>query len=257
MEQPKLCECGCGHPAPIAKETSKKRGAVKGQPQRFIHGHGLRRPPRLFVEVEQRIGRGVVIDPEVHLPPAEGRNEGARAARLRCDCGKEYVARLHNLLSKKPTLSCGCLNREAVRLGRALSPLVVILPEGRGARNAVLGNYRLGARKRGLAWELSGEDFDRLTGQDCFYCGSPPGSVKKGNADKKRQYNGDFVYNGIDRVDNAIGYTPENVVTCCGTCNFAKKGMSFDEFMAWIARLTERMWFHPELMPTRLLKGGA
>jgi hypothetical protein len=35
----KLCECGCGEPAPIALRTQKSQGAVKGQPQRFIRGH--------------------------------------------------------------------------------------------------------------------------------------------------------------------------------------------------------------------------
>ena len=34
-----LCECGCGNPAPIAKQTSSYRGRVKGQPLRFINGH--------------------------------------------------------------------------------------------------------------------------------------------------------------------------------------------------------------------------
>lgn len=35
----KLCECGCGNPAPIAKYTDGRRGTVKGQPLRFISGH--------------------------------------------------------------------------------------------------------------------------------------------------------------------------------------------------------------------------
>ncbi len=34
-----LCECGCGHPAPIAKYTASERGWIKGQAIRFIHGH--------------------------------------------------------------------------------------------------------------------------------------------------------------------------------------------------------------------------
>lgn len=34
-----LCECGCGQPAPIAKQTRSNRGFVAGQPQRFIRGH--------------------------------------------------------------------------------------------------------------------------------------------------------------------------------------------------------------------------
>lgn len=39
---PKLCECGCGLPAPIAKRTHRQIGHVKGQPTRFIHGHNSR-----------------------------------------------------------------------------------------------------------------------------------------------------------------------------------------------------------------------
>lgn len=35
----KLCECGCGRPAPIAKQTNRRIGHVKGQPIRYILGH--------------------------------------------------------------------------------------------------------------------------------------------------------------------------------------------------------------------------
>jgi len=35
----KLCDCGCGLPAPIATYTNARRGYVKGQPVRFINGH--------------------------------------------------------------------------------------------------------------------------------------------------------------------------------------------------------------------------
>lgn len=38
----KLCECGCGKPAPISKDSDATRGYVKGQPRRFIHGHHRR-----------------------------------------------------------------------------------------------------------------------------------------------------------------------------------------------------------------------
>ncbi len=38
----KLCECGCGKEAPIAKWTSGRYGHIKGQHVRFIRGHHLR-----------------------------------------------------------------------------------------------------------------------------------------------------------------------------------------------------------------------
>lgn len=43
----KLCECGCGEPAPIADTSSERWKRTKGEPQRFVVGHNLRRggPP--------------------------------------------------------------------------------------------------------------------------------------------------------------------------------------------------------------------
>lgn len=35
----KLCECGCGGKAPIATQTNKRIGHIKGEPVRFIRGH--------------------------------------------------------------------------------------------------------------------------------------------------------------------------------------------------------------------------
>ena len=37
-----FCQCGCGEKAPIAKKTTTKRGNVKGEPVRFIMGHGAK-----------------------------------------------------------------------------------------------------------------------------------------------------------------------------------------------------------------------
>jgi len=50
----KLCECGCGQPAPIAKRTRSSRGQKKGEPLRFINGHNTR---LLSSEEQARRGR--------------------------------------------------------------------------------------------------------------------------------------------------------------------------------------------------------
>lgn len=51
----KLCECGCGNPAPIAKRNNKGRGYVKGQPIRFINGHnGIEPKKRFWKKVDKR-----------------------------------------------------------------------------------------------------------------------------------------------------------------------------------------------------------
>lgn len=116
-------------------------------------------------------------------------------------------------------------------------------------------SYKKSARSRGLAWSLTDADFDRLTALDCFYCGQSPSTIQKPL--RSSYEGGDFVYNGLDRADNQSGYTLDNVLPCCKTCNYAKRDMPFDVFMAWIARLTEYHWFHPDVMPSRLLTGGA
>jgi hypothetical protein len=87
---------------------------------------------------------------------------------------------------------------------------------------------------------------------DCHYCGVSPSMVRVLPSGR-----GAFTYNGLDRVDNTLGYMLENVVPCCKTCNIAKGTMPYDDFMAWIGRLIEYHWFRPELTPSRLLKGGA
>ena len=43
LKEIRLCECGCGKTAPLAKWTSRKLGYIKGQPTRFLVGH---RPKR-------------------------------------------------------------------------------------------------------------------------------------------------------------------------------------------------------------------
>lgn len=43
----KLCECGCGLPAPIARQSDTNLGYVKGEPVRFRRGHNGRRERKL------------------------------------------------------------------------------------------------------------------------------------------------------------------------------------------------------------------
>ena len=38
-------------------------------------------------------------------------------------------------------------------------------------------------------------------------------------------------------MDNSKGYTEENSVTACATCNYAKRKMTVHEFLAWARRL--------------------
>lgn len=79
------------------------------------------------------------------------------------------------------------------------------------------------AKVRGKLWNLHDIYGFELCLSDCFYCG------KKSNWPDKR--------NGIDRVNNNIGYIESNTVPACIECNIAKSNSSVDEFKNWIIRL--------------------
>ena len=43
--------------------------------------------------------------------------------------------------------------------------------------------------------------------------------------------------NGIDRIDNNLGYTVQNSISCCKKCNYAKHKMSYDEFIELVTNI--------------------
>lgn len=91
------------------------------------------------------------------------------------------------------------------------------------------GIYRRTAQTRNLSFNLTHEEFKTLTQQDCFYCGAKPSMVSK----SKTGY-GEYIYNGIDRKDNTLGYSINNCVAACKTCNFAKNDLELDVFLNWV-----------------------
>jgi hypothetical protein len=82
-------------------------------------------------------------------------------------------------------------------------------PESKGSS---LGQYRRNAGAVNREFALSKEGFAELCTAACAYC---------------RRTNPS---NGIDRVDNSLGYVPGNCVSCCTECNFMKGGLQHEEF---------------------------
>lgn len=103
--------------------------------------------------------------------------------------------------------------------------------EGVAAFNTFYRNTKHHAAQRGYEWDLSKEQVKEISSKNCHYCGTPPQQVIK--AEKGRCV-GEYVYNGIDRIDNSKGYFIENCVPCCGTCNHAKDVMRVEAFKRWI-----------------------
>lgn len=105
-------------------------------------------------------------------------------------------------------------------------------PLGVSNYNRLLRQYKRQAKHRRFEFNLSEIEFKALTSGNCFYCGIEPRQIMK-----NKDANGGFVYNGIDRIDNAVGYTTTNCVSCCKLCNRAKGSLSQKEWQEWVCRL--------------------
>jgi len=133
-------------------------------------------------------------------------NSAARVKVL-CHCKKEFETALTSL-KRSLTTSCGC-NRK--------------LEYGVASFNNLYFAYKAGASRRKYLFKLTKEYFQFLTKQNCYYCNLPPSQIVKSKCNT-----GDYVYNGIDRVDNSKGYISENCVTCCKKCNSTKQSVSIE-----------------------------
>lgn len=134
-----------------------------------------------------------------------------------CYCG-EYVSIEGRCLIGKMNKSCGCWHGNELEKGEANF-------------NALYGSYHRQAKNRNLKWDLDKEFFRIITKQDCNYCGAEPKLLAK------RSNTLPYLYNGIDRIDNNLGYQTDNVVACCKLCNFMKLTLSKEEFYDHIRRI--------------------
>ena len=82
--------------------------------------------------------------------------------------------------------------------------------------------YKKRANIKLLPFELTKEEYDIAINSQCYLCG-------------RKSYEGRK--NGIDRLDNKLGYTMNNVKSCCGSCNYIKKDMELIELFNKITEI--------------------
>lgn len=143
--------------------------------------------------------------------------KGTWGIKCKCICGNICIVAPNDLL-REAQKSCGCKSMYAEKYndGALLESAI----------NAKLKQIKAHAKERGQRWKLSNEQAILLIKSPCFYCGR---LLKSGTKQRKR-----FKLNGIDRMDNDIGYTITNSVPCCRHCNVAKSTQTMEEFLRHI-----------------------
>lgn len=168
----------------------------------------------------QKFGRLTVVEIDKESIGPNRKSYRIRWA-CKCDCGNVKSISANKLLSNN-TLSCGCLRKEGNQH----------IDFGLSARRSVFSIYKRAAKRRNREFNLSFEFVMEITSKNCYYCGASPS-----NELKSKNKNGSYIYNGIDRVNNNIGYTKDNCVPCCFNCNNAKKQLTQIEFFELIRKI--------------------
>lgn len=148
--------------------------------------------------------------------------------RCKCDCG--YIFNVSGSNIKRAQQCKFCANKV---IGMK-SAKKTRKPQGVSTVNSIYGNYKYRANKKGLSFELTTDQFTKLIFSPCFYCGRVGAQICYEDKIWKK-----IKYNGIDRKNSNIGYTLENCVTCCKTCNYGKRDLPFDEWIAYLSALAQ------------------
>lgn len=201
-----LCICDCGNER-IANTNNLRSGEM--------NSCGCSKKTTLVDLSGKVFGRWTVIGRE--------KNTINNETRWLCECSCENktikIVRGGNLRSGEST-NCGCKRKEGLYNKNPTKKAF-----GESTKNSIYKRYEIGAKKRNIVFYLEKTLFYETIQSNCFYCGCKPSQIVK-----SRNNNGDFIYNGIDRIDSSIGYIPSNIVPCCGECNSMKMGLSLERF---------------------------
>lgn len=108
------------------------------------------------------------------------------------------------------------------------------------AMNQLFRTYKDSAKFRGYIFDLSTEQFKIITSSNCFYCGDKP-KQRRRNGRLNSKYPSFYTFNGIDRVDNSMGYVETNCVPCCKLCNKMKRANTAKEFLEHVVKIAKNM----------------
>lgn len=164
---------------------------------------------------------GIIVDGPQQFKPEN--KKGYVKWKVRCPNCKTETWKFSNTLTKLKYPCKKCYDNS----------MKLYDDEGPAIRKAFM-SLKTNAKSRKLAVNISENEFFKIAKNPCIYCGEKP---TEKTPPKKWQV--PTYLNGIDRVDNSIGYTLENSVPCCRQCNWAKRDLTLQEWNNWIDMIIE------------------
>jgi len=102
--------------------------------------------------------------------------------------------------------------------------------EFRDSLGSTYSEYKSRAIHKGINFDLSEDSFYSVRIKNCYLCGK-----------EKTKTN----INGIDRYQNDLGYTEENIRSCCCNCNYMKKNYVYDSFIKKLKMIYDYQTINP------------
>ena len=103
--------------------------------------------------------------------------------------------------------------------------------------NERLKYYKRRSTNKNIKWTISDDHAMSLFKNPCYYCGEFDKSENDGSVVMYEKY----VLNGIDRLNNEVGYESDNVVPCCKMCNFMKCEIDHNDYVKIVRHIFENV----------------
>ena len=199
------CQCDCGG-SKIVASTNLQKGSTTSCGCKQKHDLTDRRFGKLLVIGEDGLNKS-----------------GNYKWKVVCDCGEKFTLDGSTITTGRVTKCPKCSRKSQKKQ-----------PYQEVSTNQLLSSYKRNALIRNLAWGLEREDFAAFLSRKCFWCDGDPDNVFRLVRTFETK---EFVYNGIDRLNNEVGYTLENCVSACKICNWMKSYLTKDDFLRHIAKI--------------------